>query len=46
MNKEDEAILEAVIESLNVYGRNFIRKDQLIKALEEAFPEKEEVKND
>lgn len=42
MNKEDEQIIIGIIENLQVIGRVFIRKSQLIQALEEAFPEKKE----
>lgn len=41
MNKEDEEIIISIINNLQVMGRDYIRKSHLIKALEEAFPEKE-----
>lgn len=40
MNKEEEKKIEEAIESLPVYRGVFIRKSQLMKRLEEAFPEK------
>ena len=42
MNKEDEQIIIAIVNNLQVIGRDLIRKSHLIKALEEAFPEKED----
>lgn len=42
MEKHEEDLIEAIIEGLPVYRNCFIRKSQLIKALEEAFPEKNE----
>ena len=42
MEKKEEDLIVAIIENLPLYRGCFIRKSQLIKALEEAFPEKEE----
>jgi len=42
MNKEDEKKIEEVIEALPLWRNTFIKKASLIKALEEAFPEKKE----
>ena len=45
MNEEDENKIMEIVEALPVYGDVFIRKSALVKELESAFPEKEEIKN-
>lgn len=42
MEKFEEEMIVNIIESLPLYRNCFIRKSQLIKALEEAFPEKDD----
>jgi len=42
MEKHEEEMIVAIINNLQVIGRDLIRKSHLIRALEEAFPEKDE----
>lgn len=44
MEKQEEDLIVAIIENLPTYRGVFIRKSQLIQALEEAFPEKDQEK--
>jgi len=41
MEKHEEEMIVGIINNLQVMGRDYIRKSHLIKALEEAFPEKD-----